>query len=95
MRLKALLIDEQKSDTRFELDQCILKAMLFETKTKNDQYLNSLANKLIDKCPQEELEFNKGKNYNSSEFSKINYNDLVKLHSDLKNLILEKSRIEW
>ena len=31
LRLKALLIDEQKSDTRFELDQCILKAMLFET----------------------------------------------------------------
>ena len=95
IRLKVVKIDEQRIEAGYDLDQCLLKVIICEKKTSGDIRLYNLVTKIIDICPQEELEVNRSRTYNLPEVDTVDYKSLVQLHTDVKNIKLEKTRIEW
>lgn len=95
LRLKAVTIDEQRIDVNYALDQLILAAIAYEKQVKNDEKLGVYMKKIMDRCPEEELEMNRTRTYNLPETGDATYQKLVNLNSNLKNTKLERIRLEW
>lgn len=95
LRLKAVQIDEKRIDTSYELNQCILQAIQFEKELRHDDKLHDYAQRVINRCPQDELEINKTRNYNLPKAQEVNYKNLVALNTKIKALKADRIRLEW
>jgi hypothetical protein len=93
--LKAVQLDEKRIDAAYELDQLILKAIAFEKETRYDPKLHDYAERVIERCPKDELEVNRNRTYNLPEAERATVKALVNLNTNLKNLKSERVRLEW
>jgi hypothetical protein len=95
LRLKAVQLDETIIDTKYELDQVILKAIAYEKELRLDEKLQGFAQRIINRCPREELEFNRNRNYNLPETDEPSLKNLIALNTALKGLKSERVRLDW
>jgi hypothetical protein len=93
--LKAVQLDEKRIDAAYELDQLILKAIAFEKETRYDDKLHGYAQRIIARCPENELELNRSRTYNLPEAERPTVKALVALNQRLKDLKSERVRLEW
>ena len=95
LKLNAVSIDEQRIDVNYDLNQLILKAVAYEKMLRNDEKLGPCVQQVIGKCPEEELEINRTRTYNLPEVGEASLQTLVDLNSQLKNTVLERTRLNW
>lgn len=95
LHLKSVQLDEKRIDAAYELDQLILKAIAFEKETRYDEKLHGYAERIINRCPEKELELNRSRTYNLPDAERPTLKALVALNQKIKDLKSEILRLEW
>lgn len=92
--LKSVPLDEANIDSKYRLDQCVIKVLQISQRISEASPLKKFINKVLEKCPESSVEHQRNtRRVDESEI--LEYNDLVKLHKQLNDLIAENQRTQW
>jgi putative effector of murein hydrolase LrgA (UPF0299 family) len=99
LQLKSVPLDESCIDSKYRLNQCVAKVMRYSSRISQNSNLREYISIILSKCPEDSLNHpsssQNSRQIDSNENRNLEYNDLVALHKELKDLISENLRSEW
>lgn len=99
LQLKSVPLDESCIDSKYRLNQCVAKVMRYSSRISESSNLREYINIILSKCPEDSLSHpspsQNSRQVDPNENRNLEFNDLVVLHKELKDLISENLRSEW
>jgi hypothetical protein len=97
LQLSAVSLDENFTDSKYNLDQCVIDVVKLSLKIPQSSPLRPCIDIILAKCPAESLERQQvlHSRRQNEEATEIEHNSLVDLHKRLKDLIAENQRCSW